>query len=64
MFSRKLQVGPHPWAFSNENINRKHEEVLLRLISQFRGGYRYNKKVITRKAIVVDVGVICMFVGF
>ena len=63
MFSRKLQVGPHPWVFSSKNINRKYEEVLLRLISQFREGYRNNKKAITRKAVVVDVGIICMFVG-
>ncbi|MBA7673254.1 hypothetical protein ES703_81446 [subsurface metagenome] len=63
MLSRKLQIEPHPWVFSNENVNRKYEEVLLWLISQFRGGYRYNKKVIMRKAVVVDVGIICMFVG-
>ncbi|MBA7495122.1 hypothetical protein ES702_05701 [subsurface metagenome] len=63
MLSRKLQIEPEPWRFSDEYINRRYEDILLRLISQFCGGYKHNKRIIMRKAIMVDGGVICTFVG-
>lgn len=63
ILSWKFQVEPDPQVFDDNYIKKDYEEVLLHLLSQFKGGYEKNRKTIEKKAIITDLGFIFILIG-
>lgn len=63
ILSWKFQSEPDPQVFDDDYIEKDYEEVLLHLLSQFKGGCERIRQTINKKAIIADFGFIFILTG-